>query len=83
MRRISRPSLRGLLFFCLYPDHPATESLHQKHRFHFSRNDALNTLFREKNSRLRERIPDKMQAFFLRDGTFAYALYYVNALIKA
>lgn len=71
------------LFFCLYPDHPATESLHQKHRFHFSRNDALNTLFRERNSRLRERIPDKMQAFFLRDGTFAYALYYVNALIKA
>lgn len=71
------------LFFCLYPNHPATESLHQKHHYYFSQNDALNALFREKNTRLRERIPDKMQSFFLRDGTFAYALYYVNALLKA
>jgi hypothetical protein len=30
---------------------------------------------------MRSRIPDKMLAFFLRDGTFAYALYYVNALL--
>ena len=69
------------LFFCLYPNHPKTDELYQQNKRFFSDNDALYTLFREKNSRLRERIADKMQSFFLRDGTFAYALYYVNALL--
>ncbi len=69
------------LFFCAYPDAPQTDALYEKYKKLFRTNDALNTLFREKNSRLRERVADKMQSFFLRDGEFAYALYYVNALL--
>lgn len=69
------------LFFCLYPELPATATLYEKFKQHLKENDALNTLFRDKETRMRSRIPDKMLAFFLRDGTFAYALYYVNALL--
>jgi hypothetical protein len=70
------------LFFCLNPNHPKTAELYEKYHAYFQKNDALNTLFRDKETRMRSRIPDKMLAFFLRDGTFAYALFYVNALLE-
>lgn len=71
------------LFFCLYPDNPISTELYQRHAASLRGRDALTVLFRNRVSHLRDRTSDKMLAFFSRDGVFAYALYYVNALLAA
>ncbi|MBQ9694607.1 MAG: hypothetical protein IJV69_07615 [Kiritimatiellae bacterium] len=70
------------LFFCLYPDNPVSEQLYSQYGSSMKGKDALTVLFRNRTSHLRDRTADKMLAFFLRDGTFAYALYHLNALLK-
>lgn len=70
------------LFFCLYPSSPVAEQLYRQHSAALAERDALTVLFRNKHSHLRERTADKMNAFFLRDGVYAYALYYLNALLS-
>jgi hypothetical protein len=71
-----------ILFFCLYPQHPQAEALYQQHYATLKTRDALTVLFRNKKSHLRDRTTDKMLSFFLRDNTFGYGLYYLNALLK-
>ena len=71
------------LFLCLYPDNPKAVELYQRHHTTLKTRDALTVLFRNRVSHLRDRTADKMLAFFSRDSVFAYALYYVNALLAA
>lgn len=67
---------------CVYPWTERSEALFAKHRELLKERDALALMYQGKGRLSGRRIGDKVLAFFLRDGRFAYARFYVNGLLK-
>ncbi len=68
---------------CAHPWTERSEALFDRHRETLRERDCLALLYQKKGHTLGRRVDDKVLAFFLRDGRFAYALFYVDGLLKA
>lgn len=69
-------------YLCVHPLTDASKALFAKYRVTLRKHDALALLYSDKAQLSGRRMADKMQSFFLRDGCFAYAYFYVMDLLK-
>ncbi len=69
-------------YLCAYPLTERAKAFYADHRKALRKHDCLTMLYDDKLRSSGRRPSEKVLAFFLRDGHFPYALFYVNLLLQ-